>query len=81
MVDRSSAVQEIAGSSPGDRILRKKVIISWYLKFTRVLAQDAAWREIREIQTRRISGPEHFIKQLIISEGWRYSNSYELSNY
>ena len=48
-------MQEIAGSSPGDHILRKNAIISWDLKFTRVLSQDAAWRETQEIQTLRIS--------------------------
>ena len=48
-------MQGIAGSSPGDRILRKNAIISWDLKFTRVLSQDAAWRETQEIQTLRIS--------------------------
>ena len=56
MVEHLLAMQGIAGSSPGVRILRKKVIISWDLKFTRVLSQDAAWRENQEIQTRRISG-------------------------
>ena len=31
---RSLPTQEIAGSSPAETILRKNVIISWYLKFT-----------------------------------------------
>ena len=34
MVEHLLAMQGIAGSSPGDRILRKNAIISWYLKFT-----------------------------------------------
>ena len=46
----------IAGSSPGDRILRKKVIISWYLKSTRGPGQTAAWREIEKFKKRRSSG-------------------------
>ena len=48
-------MQGIAGSIPAWALLQKKVIISWYLKFTCSPSQTAAWRENQEIQIRRFS--------------------------
>ena len=41
MVDHLTAMQGIAGSSPGDRILRKNVNNSWYFNYMCGLGQTA----------------------------------------
>ena len=42
MVERPSAMQGIAGSIPGDRLLQKKVNNSWYFNYMCGLGQTAS---------------------------------------